>query len=331
MGRAPRTRTSRLMDMVHGLAANGAAAEEAADVQSVIRELRVDGRLPVSELARRSGTSVGRARSILSELLEHGIISITPIVNPLLIGYRAIAFIELERVTTRPIEEIIAEFEGVPEIDYVAWTSGAVELIVNVITRDTAHLSEIIERRIRPIPGVRIRSVAPYLRFPYQKTGRTVAVTRFLSDTVHEIDWLDSALIRSLARDSRASNTRIARELGVSEAVIRARLKRLTADGVMRVGAILNTRSSAREPTAIVRVTANSEIDELVHGLHELQFVTFIAEVAADFDLVVEVTGHDMDDMADALTTLRRLPGIVHMSSSLCFDVRYKPMIPPAS
>lgn len=312
-----------------GLGTGREAMESSPLVQAVIHELRIDGRLSITELARRSGTSVGKARAVLSELLESGVISITPIVDPLSIGYRAIAFIELERTSTRSIEAIIEELEGFREIDYVAWTSGPAELTINVIARDLAHLSAMIENRIRQIDGIRIRAVSPYLRFPYQKTGRTFAVARYSGDAVHEVDWLDSELIQCLVRDSRASNIQIARQLGVSEAVIRSRLKRLGSEGVMRVGAILNTRSSALEPTAIVRITADGEMDQLVRELRRHDFVTFIAEVAGDFDLVIELTGHDMEDLANALSVVRRIEGIRHTGSSVCFDVRYKPMIPP--
>jgi Lrp/AsnC family transcriptional regulator for asnA, asnC and gidA len=55
-----------------------------------------------------------------------------------------------------------------------------------------------------------------------------------------KIDSIDASIIELLQRDGRLSNTDIARELDVSEATVRGRIKRLIDDEVIQIVAVSN-------------------------------------------------------------------------------------------
>ena len=50
-----------------------------------------------------------------------------------------------------------------------------------------------------------------------------------------EIDQTSRRIIAILQRDGRCPNTVIARELGVSEAAVRARIQALTSSGILQI------------------------------------------------------------------------------------------------
>lgn len=295
---------------------------------TVVDELRTNGRMPLSEIARRHGLPLKRVRASLEELVTSGRICITPILDPALMGYKSVALIELELTGERPVGDVLNELAELPESDYVAATSGPTHLFVNVISRDPASLAHLVDTQVRMLPGVRVIATAPYVRFPYQRTGRSVDASRFSADGYYELDELEVSLIRLLAEDGRMSNSEIGRTLGVSEANVRQRLKKLAETGVLHVAAILNTRTAAEEPTALVKLRSRDLRGDAVELLREMDAVTFIAEVLSDYDYIVELTCQHLDELARAIAVLRRSEDFEVVSSHLCFEVRYTPMLP---
>ncbi|MDX1734841.1 MAG: Lrp/AsnC family transcriptional regulator [Halioglobus sp.] len=55
-----------------------------------------------------------------------------------------------------------------------------------------------------------------------------------------KLDSTDSAIVERLSRDARVSNREIAEELGVTEGTVRARVKRMEQDKLIRITAVTN-------------------------------------------------------------------------------------------
>ena len=64
------------------------------------------------------------------------------------------------------------------------------------------------------------------------------------------MDELDRKIIALLQLDGRASNAKIAREVGVSEGTVRRRLRKLLDDDVVRVVAVPNLEKLGFSTTA---------------------------------------------------------------------------------
>ena len=58
------------------------------------------------------------------------------------------------------------------------------------------------------------------------------------ADAYHQLDRIDQAIVDALRRDGRRPYREIARDLGVSESMVRKRCKRLLESGWMRIQAI---------------------------------------------------------------------------------------------
>ena len=66
------------------------------------------------------------------------------------------------------------------------------------------------------------------------------------------MDELDRKIIALLQLDGRASNAKIAREVGVSEGTVRRRLRRLIKEDVVKVVAVPNLEKLGYATTALI-------------------------------------------------------------------------------
>jgi Lrp/AsnC family transcriptional regulator for asnA, asnC and gidA len=97
-------------------------------------------------MADRLNVSVGTIRTRMNKLLEDGTINIIGRVNPDKVGFRSYAHIA---VFVRPAtlkEKIAQKIAKLPEVSFLAMTSGDYDLEVDVMCRDNDHLVNFINQ-----------------------------------------------------------------------------------------------------------------------------------------------------------------------------------------
>jgi Lrp/AsnC family transcriptional regulator for asnA, asnC and gidA len=62
------------------------------------------------------------------------------------------------------MEAVAEQIAGMPEIDYVVVTAGSFDLLCEVVCESDEQLLEILQNRIRAIPGVRSSETFVYLK-----------------------------------------------------------------------------------------------------------------------------------------------------------------------
>src|SRR4051812_50215072 len=81
------------------------------------------------------------------------------------------------------------------------------------------------------------------------------------------LDQLDHRIVEALVQDGRRPFVRIAADLGVSEASVRQRVARLTADGVMQIMAVTNPLKLGVEGVCLLGVSVGkSEVEAAGRG-----------------------------------------------------------------
>jgi len=122
------------------------------DIQ-IVNILMNDGRMPCADIARQIGNITERSvRYRLNRLIENGIIKISPIANPLTLGYSVIAdvFIEVEPGQILNVARRLVNFECV---SYVAFSTGERDVSLQVVARDNAEVYMFVTDVIGRIPG----------------------------------------------------------------------------------------------------------------------------------------------------------------------------------
>ena len=96
-----------------------------------------------------------------------------------------------------------------------------------------------------------------------------------------KLDHVNRRIIESLQRDGRRSFTAIARELGISETAVRARVQKLTEAGVIEVVAVTNPLMVGFDVMAMIGVKASGRLQEIadeVSAWDETSYVVILSE-----------------------------------------------------
>ena len=122
--------------------------------QRLIEILQLDGRRSARDLAAESGVSELTARKKLRRLIESDIIRIVATVDPFDVGYETPAVIGL-RVDPAVLERVAEEISQLPNVVYVAATTGSIDLIVEVMARTNQDLADFLLQHLSRIEGIR--------------------------------------------------------------------------------------------------------------------------------------------------------------------------------
>ncbi len=132
----------------------------------IIRHLQVDGRRPYTHLAREVGLSEAAVRHRVQRLLDTGVMQIVAVTDPLQLGLHRQAMILIKvDGDVREVAEHLAAFD---EVDYLVLTAGSVDLLAEVLVHDDDALLELLNDRIRKVPGVVGTESVIYLRLTKQ-------------------------------------------------------------------------------------------------------------------------------------------------------------------
>jgi Lrp/AsnC family transcriptional regulator, regulator for asnA, asnC and gidA len=137
------------------------------------------------------------------------------------------------------------------------------------------------------------------------------------------IDAVDSRIIDLLRTDGRMSNRDLAAAVGVNEATIRARLRRLDETNTIRVVAIRDLRAMGFDHIVAVGVQVKGRLaEEVARDLAKLsQVLTANVTIGAN-DIELQVVAKDLNDISDLLTNvLPGVPGVARLSPGLALKV----------
>ncbi len=107
--------------------------------------LQKDGRMSFTIIAENLKVSIGTIRTRFNKLIEDGTISIIGRVDPDKVGFRCYAHIA---VFVRPAtlkEKVAQKIARLPEVSFLAMTSGDYDLEVDVMCRDNNHLVNFVD------------------------------------------------------------------------------------------------------------------------------------------------------------------------------------------
>ncbi len=123
------------------------------DVQ-IVNMLLEDGRMPASEIARRTGVSERVVRYRIDHMVENGVIQVSAVVNPEAFGLQVKADVWLE-VDSDQILNVAKKLAKLDSVTYVACSIGENDISIQVVAADTQEIYHFITEFVRKIPGVR--------------------------------------------------------------------------------------------------------------------------------------------------------------------------------
>ena len=119
----------------------------------------------------------------------------------------------------------------------------------------------------------------------------------------HKLDEADRAIVERLSRDARVSNREIAEQLGVTEGTVRARVKRMEEEKLIRITAVTNIDRFKDAALAYIwieveRSGQTKAVAEQLAGITELGFV---GVMLGRSDILAITMGRNAEHLAEFL------------------------------
>ncbi|MEJ5240501.1 MAG: Lrp/AsnC family transcriptional regulator [Anaerolineales bacterium] len=135
------------------------------------------------------------------------------------------------------------------------------------------------------------------------------------------MDAVDLKIINLLLEDGRMPAAEIARRVGngVSERVVRYRIRRLVEQGVIQVTAIVRPQAFGYTIFADVWLQVDSDrIMEVAQTLATYPNVTYVASAIGETDVSIQVVARSTDEVYRFVTeVVRRIPGVRKSTTSI--------------
>lgn len=132
----------------------------------IIEQLQKDGRKSYAEIGKVVGLSEAAVRQRVQKLTESGVLQIVAVTDPLKLGFSRQAMIGIRCVgNSAQVADAIAK---IPSVDYVVLTAGSFDVMAEVVCEDDDQLIELLNDKIRSLPGVVSSETFVYLRLHKQ-------------------------------------------------------------------------------------------------------------------------------------------------------------------
>lgn len=134
--------------------------------KKIVEQLQQDGRRPYAAIGKAVGLSEAAVRQRVQRLVDSGVIQIVAVTDPMQVGFPRAAMLGIR--VDGDITDVADALAELDEVDYVVITAGAFDILAEVVCEDDDHLLEIMNNKIRSIPGVRSTETFVYLKLRKQ-------------------------------------------------------------------------------------------------------------------------------------------------------------------
>lgn len=134
--------------------------------KAIIEQLQEDGRRPYAAIGKAVGLSEAAVRQRVQRLIESGVMQIVAVTDPMQVGFPRAAMLGVR--CDGDVEQVAEAMGAMSEVDYLVITAGGYDILAEIVCEDDDHLLEVVNRRVRAIPGVRNTETFVYLKLRKQ-------------------------------------------------------------------------------------------------------------------------------------------------------------------
>ena len=144
-----------------------------------------------------------------------------------------------------------------------------------------------------------------------------------INDSALDIDDIDHRIISLLRKDGRMPFRALAKELGITETTIRARVRRMEETDTMRVVAVTDFEAVGYTMMLAVGVQVQGRgADEVARDLAAHREVFSACQVVGSMDIEVLVVAKDQDMLSELISQqLAKVPGVRRIVPALAMEV----------
>ena len=135
------------------------------------------------------------------------------------------------------------------------------------------------------------------------------------------IDGVDQRIIEALQKNGRESFRKIAGEVGVSEATVRARYARLCEQNILQVTGVTNPLGLGFDAQAMVGIRTAGAPEPIADEIARWDEAGYVVVTAGQFDVLVELVCTDRRHLLDMTNRIRAIDGVVSTESFLYLEL----------
>lgn len=127
-----------------------------------------------------------------------------------------------------------------------------------------------------------------------------------------KLDDIDRGILEILRKDARTPFTEVGRVLGISDATVHLRLKKMMEKGVIKRYTLeVDEEALGRKVYGFVLINVNpSSLREVASQLVQNKKVTAVYEIHGPNDLIVKVIAATIEEMRDLMLEIREIPSV---------------------
>jgi len=144
------------------------------------------------------------------------------------------------------------------------------------------------------------------------------------------MDDIDTAILRSLIKNSRITISQMSKEIDVPDATISHRLKKMEDEIIKRYTLILDWQKIGLEITAIIIIQTESEKHEIVKDeLSRLEEVSEVYSVSGEYDILIKVWVPGIEELNQLINSkIRSIDGVEDLTEMIVMERVKEDMIP---
>ncbi len=125
-----------------------------------------------------------------------------------------------------------------------------------------------------------------------------------------QLDDSDKKIVGVLKENSRQSFVEIGKEVRLSEAAVRRRVKRLTDSGYLKRFTVELDQSTGAKALTFIAVSPTVPIPEVSKSLKKLDGVEGIYEITGEYDILSNISGQNITEVNRCIDEIRRINGV---------------------
>lgn len=135
--------------------------------KAIIEKLQQDGRRSYAGIGKSIGLSEAAVRQRVQRMVDAGVMQIVAVTDPMQLGFARQAMIGIR--CTGDTLKIAEKLAALPAVDYVVLTAGSFDAIAEVVCEDDEDLLDLLNTKIRAVPGVISTETLVYLKLVKQQ------------------------------------------------------------------------------------------------------------------------------------------------------------------
>jgi len=130
------------------------------------------------------------------------------------------------------------------------------------------------------------------------------------------MDELDRKILNTLEESSRTPFVEIGKNLGISEATVRNRVKALVKSGQIKKFTIVRA-AKEKMMTIILVSTASKSTREIASKIRKLENLKNVYEVSGNFDIICIAEADSVVELNRAVDAIRKIRGVTKTVTNL--------------